>query len=180
MRLIDHKIILRDLKRLVISPVIIFSDDLSSVGERIAEIRLFPPYASPADGSCIGIQKDLRPVIQKPLFRAVGTIETVAVLRSIYVDIEDHHREDISDPEPFRKRDFHERLLRAVVKKQQRAASRLLGENAEIDAAAFHDGGSEGEYPADPVLNIIDLICRKTVYQSHMVSSFRSRVNAAL
>ena len=126
MRFIDHKIIQRDFQRLVASPVVIFSDDLPPVGKRILKIRLFSPYTSSADRLCIGIQEDLFPVIQKSFFRGIGSIETIAVFRSLYIDVEKHDGKDISDPESLRDRDFHERFFRPVMKKQKRTAGRFF------------------------------------------------------
>ena len=102
MQLIDNQILNRSDRIHMIPPVKII-DHYSGPVPMIL-IRLFSPYALSGNCSCIGIQKWLRFVINKTLFRSIWTIHPVSVLKIINIQSKNDHGIDTTDPVMLRKR----------------------------------------------------------------------------
>ena len=65
-----------------------------------------------------------------------------------------------------RKGNLGERLVLSVMIKHQRASPGFMGIDAEVHAV-FHDGGAEGKYPTDSVLQMAQLMGRESVNLPH-------------
>ena len=100
--------------------------------------------------------------------RIIDTVEAVSVFCRLDGDAEHHHRVDVAYAEFLRKRDLGKRLLFPDPEQHKSTGCRLFGKNAEVHTAIFDQCRPERQHPADPVLQTVYFICRKSVHQLHI------------
>ena len=79
--------------------------------------------------------------------RKEGAVHAIAVFDVLVIEVEDHHREHITQPELLEEGNLDEGFLLAVVEEYQRAVGGIAGIHRKVDGVA-NDHGSKRIGPA--------------------------------
>ena len=121
--LIDDKVIDGRLQREIILPVEIVEYHACTILVGTVPMRFLSPHVAPHDEFRIGIEQDLRPIKPVTLFRFIRTIHPETVFYILIIQIEDNHREHITQSELLEERYFHKGFLLAIMEEHQRTVS---------------------------------------------------------
>ena len=136
MHLIDDKIVDGCLQGQIVLPVEVVEHHTGPVLIDIVQIGLFPPHIATHDQFRIRVEQNLGFVETVPLCRIERTVHPVAVFDVLVIEVENHHREHITQSELLEKGNFDERFFLAVVKEYQCAVGGITGIHREIDGVA--------------------------------------------
>ena len=167
--LIDDEVVDGRFQWQVVFPIEVVEHHTGTILVEAIPIGLFPPDITTHNQFCVRVEQYLRLIEAMAFFWKEGTIHPEAILYVLIIQVEDDHREHITQPELLEEGDFDKRLLLAVVEEYQRAVSGITGIDREIHHIA-KDHSAKRIRSAWAQFQSFILMCRKQIDSIHRFS----------